>query len=59
MIRIVTDAAAGIPAEIAHEHNIETIPMFIQYEGKEYEAAQMDIDAFYTDIYNMIDNIPT
>lgn len=59
MIRIVTDSTASIPQAVAEENDIEVVTMFLHYDGKEYEDATMDIDAFYADIYDMIDNIPT
>ena len=59
MIRIVTDSTASIPQDVARENGIEVATMFLHYNGKEYEDATMDIDAFYADIYDMIDNIPT
>lgn len=33
--------------------------MFLNHEGVEYRDATMDVDAFYEDIYDMVDNIPT
>ena len=59
MIRIVTDSTASIPREMALEHGVEVATMYINYNGREYEDATMDVDAFYEDIYDMVDNIPT
>lgn len=58
MIRIVTDSTASIPRDMAAENNIEVITMYLNRDGVEYEDATMDIDAFYHDIYDMVDNIP-
>ncbi len=59
MIRIITDSVASIPAEVARDAGIEVISLFVHRDGVEYEDATMDIDAFYADIYDMVDNIPT
>ena len=59
MIRIVTDSTASIPAEVADENNIEVVTLYLNYNGVEYEDATMDVDAFYEDIQDMVDNIPT
>lgn len=59
MIRVVTDSTASIPREVAEENGIEVVTMYINYKGKEYEDATMDVNAFYEDIYEMIDDIPT
>ena len=59
MIRIVTDSTASIPRELALENGIEVATMYLNYNGREYEDATMDVDAFYEDIQDMVDNIPT
>ena len=59
MIRIITDSTASIPRDLAEENGIEVATMFLHYNGVEYEDATMDVDAFYADIYDMVDNIPT
>ena len=59
MIHIVTDSTASIPRDEAMENSIEVASMFLNYNGVEYEDATMDVDAFYVDIYDMVDNIPT
>ncbi len=58
MIRIVTDSTASIPHDIAVKNNIEVITLYLNYKGVEYEDATMDIDDFYRDIYEMVDDIP-
>lgn len=59
MIRIVTDSVASIPAEMAREANIDIVTLYVNREGVEQADAEMDLDAFYADIYDMVDNIPT
>lgn len=59
MIRIVTDSTASIPHDMAQEDDIQVISMFLHHNGVEYKDATMDVDTFYSDIYDMIDNIPT
>ena len=59
MIRIITDSVASIPADEAREAGIEVVTLFVNREGTEYADAEMDLDAFYADIYDMVDNIPT
>ena len=59
MIRIVTDSTASIPKDMAAENDIEVVTMYLNYNGVEHEDATMDVDAFYEDIMDMVDNIPT
>jgi len=58
MIRVVTDSTASIPHDVAEQNGIEVVTMYLNRDGVEYEDATMDIDAFYRDIYEMVDNIP-
>lgn len=58
MIRIVTDSTASIPHDLARANNIEVVTLYLNRNGVEYEDATIDIDAFYRDIYDMIDDIP-
>lgn len=59
MIRIITDSVASIPSEVVRERGIEVVSMYVNHDGKEYVDAEMDVDEFYADIYDMADNIPT
>lgn len=59
MIHIVTDSVASIPDAVAKERNIEVVTLYVNRDGVEYADATMDLDAFYKDIYQMLDNIPT
>lgn len=59
MIQIITDSVASIPADIARERNIEVVTLYVNRDGVEYPDATMDIDGFYREIYDMLDDIPT
>lgn len=59
MIRIITDSVASIPSNVAKDAGIEVITLYVNRDGVEYADAEMDRDAFYAEIYDMIDNIPT
>ena len=59
MIKIITDSVASIPADAAREAGIEVVTLFVNRDGRELADADMDLDAFYADIYEMVDNIPT
>lgn len=59
MIKILTDSVASIPADVAREAGIDVVTLFVNREGCEYADSEMDLDAFYADIYDMVDNIPT
>lgn len=59
MIKILTDSVASIPADVARESGIDIVTLFVNRDGTEYADAEMDLDAFYADIYDMVDDIPT
>lgn len=59
MIRVVTDSVASLPQDLVEDLNIDVVSLFVHYEGKEYDDATMDLDDFYSHIYEMVDNIPT
>ena len=59
MVKIVTDSVASIPAEVVRARDIEVVSLFVNRDGREYREADMDVDAFYEDIADMIDNPPT
>ena len=59
MIKIVTDSVASLPQEFAQRNNVEVVSLYLNVNGKEYDDATMDVDAFYEDIYGMVDNPPT
>ncbi len=58
MIKIVTDSVASIPASVARKAGIDIITLYVNRDGVEHADAEMDLDAFYADIYAMVDNIP-
>jgi len=59
MIRVITDSVASIPRGEVERHQLEVLTLYVNREGREYEDLNMDVDEFYADIYDMIDNIPT
>ncbi len=59
MIKIITDSVASIPADAARDAGIEVVTLFVNRDGVEYADAAMDLDAFYADIDDMVDDIPT
>ncbi|MDR0514777.1 MAG: DegV family protein [Coriobacteriaceae bacterium] len=59
MIKIVTDSVASIPADMLREGEVEVVSLYVNHDGVEHVDASMDVDAFYADIYQMVDNIPT
>ncbi len=59
MIKILTDSVASIPADAAREAGTDVITLYVNRDGRELADADMDLDAFYADIYDMVDNIPT
>lgn len=59
MIKIITDSVTSIPDDMLEGTGVEVITLFINRDGVEYADATMDIDAFYADIYDMVDNLPT
>ncbi len=58
MIRIVTDSVASIPVDLQERHHIDVLTLHVNYKGVEHKDAEMDLDAFYQDIYDMADNPP-
>ena len=59
MVRIITDSVASIPADEARKAGIEVVTLYVNRDGEELADAEMDLDAFYADIYSMVDDIPT
>ena len=59
MVRIITDSVASIPADVAREAGIDIVTLYVNRDRTEYADASMDLDAFYADIYDMVDDIPT
>ena len=59
MVRIIPDSVASIPADVAREAGIDIVTLYVNRDGTEYADASMDLDVFYADIYDMVDDIPT
>lgn len=59
MIRVITDSVASLPEDLAEDLNVEVVTLYLNENGHEYVDATMDVDDFYTRIYDMIDNPPT
>lgn len=58
MIRVITDSTSSISAQTAKELGIQVITLFVNHNGVEYQDATMDLESFYSQIYQMVDNIP-
>lgn len=59
MIKILTDSVASIPADVARKADIDIVTLYVNRDGRELADADIDLDAFYADIYDMVDDIPT
>ncbi len=59
MIKVITDSVASIPQDMLDEAGVETVTLFVNRDGVEYADSEMDLDAFYSEIHSMLDNIPT
>lgn len=58
MIRIVTDSVSSISQEMAQVMGVDVVSLHMNRDGVDFEDATMDLDAFYVDIQEMVDNIP-
>ncbi|MGI6104635.1 MAG: DegV family protein [Raoultibacter sp.] len=59
MIKIVTDSVTSIPPDMLEAKPIQIATLYVNRDGEEYVDQTMDVDAFYSEIYEMADNIPT
>ena len=59
MIKIITDSVASLPQDIAEQNDVEVVSLYLNVDGEEHSDLEMDTDAFYTRIYDMVDNPPT
>lgn len=59
MIKIITDSVASIPTDMLAGKPVEVVTLYMNRGGVEYADASMDLDTFYADIYDMVDDIPT
>ena len=46
MIRIITDSVSSITQEMAAQLDIQVVTLYVNRNGREYEDATMDLDAF-------------
>ena len=58
MIKIVTDSVASLPQDIAEQNDVEVVSLYLNVDGEEHSDLEMDTDAFYSRIYDMVDNPP-
>ncbi len=58
MIKVVTDSVASLPQDIVEDESVEVVSLFMNYDGREYMDATMDVDEFYSHIHDMADNPP-
>ncbi len=59
MIRLLADSVASIPKQRAKDLGIDVVSLFIHDNGTEYVETEMDVEKFYTHLYEMLDDIPT
>lgn len=59
MIKIVTDSVASIPPDMLEGKPIQIATLYVNRDGEEHVDQTMDVDEFYSGIYDMVDNIPT
>ena len=59
MIKVVTDSVASLPKDLVESEDIEVVSLYLNENGHEHVDATMDLDDFYTRIYDMADNPPT
>lgn len=59
MIRVITDSTVYLPPEVRNAPDVRVLSLFVRHAGEEYVETQMDIDAFYGRIGEMIKDIPT
>lgn len=59
MIRIITDSTSSLPQDLRDKLGIQLLNLVVNRDGVGYVEGEMDLDEFYSDIYEMADNIPT
>ena len=59
MIKLLTDSVASIPQQRAKDEHIDIISLYINEGDIEHVDAEMDLEAFYSRLPEMMDNIPT
>lgn len=59
MIKIITDSVAALPCEMLDGAEVEVLSLFVNHRGIERADVDIDLDEFYADIYEMVDDLPT
>ena len=59
MIRLLADSVASIPMKRAQEAGVDVISLYLHEGEREYVETEMDVEAFYARLPEMMDNIPT
>ena len=59
MIRIITDSTSSLPKDLREKLGIHLLNLVVNRGGVSHVEGEMDLDAFYADIYEMADDIPT
>ena len=59
MIRIITDSTSSLPKDLRENLGIRLLNLVVNRGGVSHVEGEMDLDAFYADIYEMADDIPT
>ena len=59
MIRIITDSTSSLPKDLREKLGIHLLNLVVNHGGVSHVEGEMDLDAFYADIYEMADDIPT
>lgn len=59
MFRILTDSTSSIPVALRDELGIDTVSLHVHHGAESHEESTMDLDAFYANIADMADDIPT
>ena len=59
MVRVITDSTSSLPVSMREDLGVETLSLYVNRNGVEHLESEMDLDDFYADIYEMVDDIPT
>ena len=59
MIHIITDSTSSLPKDLREKLGIHLLNLVVNRGGVSHVEGEMDLDAFYADIYEMADDIPT
>lgn len=53
MIRIITDSTSSLPKDLREKLGIHLLNLVVNRGGVSHVEGEMDLDAFYADIYEM------